>query len=304
MRFGFPCMAALSAALLRQAVAQETASPTYPAIDVEYEFPSSAFLGRSGPASQDADGMLSFKRRVEDLSKRIHSSEDLLGAFVSEANASLSELLPLVQGLSAVSLRGRPGAVADPAFPPGVVGILRDVSSRFDEIDGLHVDDSQVLSGLKQDTLQSVAAGLAEVSDMERIADIAYVLARAKARKLRFTGGCPRAMHGCPLGWTAQGDTCTPPSDYEGLCGEVAVSQMSASDKEHFAWKCGASWPCETCRTHFGGCPTGWVENAGLCVAPPEYDGICSPVMDFSVFSAPRLAEWSAMCSARWPCAA
>ena len=299
----FPCTAALFALLFRHAAAQGGAGRTYPAIDVKYEFPASAVFGGPGLASQSAEEALSFRRRVEDLSERTRRSDDLLGAFVSEANASLSELFPLVQRAATMNLRERSRSVPGPAFPQGVETVLHDLSSRVGDIDELHVDDSAALNALKQETLEAITARLEEASVKERVADVAFVLASAQVRKLRFVGGCPRAMRGCPIGWTAHGDACAPPSNYEGLCGDVGVAQMSASDKEDFAWKCGASWPCEKCLTHFDGCPEGWVENAGLCVAPPEYDGICSPVMDFSTFSATRRAEWSAMCSARWPCA-
>ena len=303
LRPSFSCRAALCALLFRHAAAHGGAGRTYPAIDVKYEFPASAVLGGPELVSQSAEEAVSFRRQVEDLTQRASRSEDLLGEFVSEANASLSELLPLVQRAAAMSLRERPRSVPGPAFPQGVETVVHDLSSRADDLDDLHVDDSAALSALKQEALDTVSARLGEASDKERVADVAYVLASVKVRKLRFIGGCRRAMRGCPIGWAAHGDACAPPSDYEGWCGDVGVVQMSASEKEDFAWKCGASWPCEKCLTHFDGCPEGWVENAGLCLAPPEYDGICSPVMDFSTFSPTRRAEWSAMCSARWPCA-
>ena len=303
LRSGFPCWTALGFLILRHAVAHGGAGPTYPAIDVKYEFPASTVFGGPGLVSQSAEEALSFGRRVEQLSERVSRSEDLLGAFIAEANSSLSGLFPLVQRAAALDLRERSRSVPGSAFPQGVEAVLHDLSARAGDIDELHVDDSAALSALKQDALEAVAAQLEEAGVKERLADAAYVLASAKVRKLRFVGGCPRAMRGCPVGWTARGDACAPPSDYEGWCGDVDVAQMSASDKEAFAWKCGASWPCEKCLADFDGCPEGWADNAGLCVAPPEYDGICSPVMDFSTFSATRRAEWSAMCTARWPCA-
>ena len=293
----------LGATLFRQASAQGTATPPYPSIDVEYDFPASAALGVPSLVSDESMGALSFKQRVENLSKRIGRSEDLLGAFASEANASLAELLPVIQNLAAATLRERSRADPSPAFPSGVADILHDLGSRADQLDELRVDDSELLTGLKQEASRVVSARLAGASELERAANAASVLASVTARKLRFIGGCPRAMRGCPLGWTGQGGACSPPPDYEGWCGDVDVEQMSASGKEDFAWKCGASWPCVPCVTHFGGCPEGWSEKSGLCVAPPGYDGICSPVMDFASFSATRMAEWSAICSARWPCA-
>jgi CPW-WPC domain-containing protein len=94
-------------------------------------------------------------------------------------------------------------------------------------------------------------------------------------------------------------------ADYTGPCGETALGTFSAPDKEDFAWRCKASWACEdACVKDFSSCPSGWTaQGGGVCAAPSDYDGICSPSTRFETFSSLRKAEWAAMCSAKWPCA-
>merc|ERR1712194_492561 len=96
--------------------------------------------------------------------------------------------------------------------------------------------------------------------------------------------------------------TCLPPASSEGGCAATDVSEYSDNQKEHFAMSCKVAWPCRDCKTDFDGCPSGWGTVGKLCVAPPTYDGICSPVSDFSDASAAAKATWSTMCGARWPC--
>merc|ERR1712190_461924 len=85
-------------------------------------------------------------------------------------------------------------------------------------------------------------------------------------------------MTGCPKGWADAGDNvCAPPESYDGLCGSVDVVSMANSEKEAFAKKCRASWPCAApCAKDFSACPKGWDnKGSGLCAAGAEYDGIC-----------------------------
>ena len=44
----------------------------------------------------------------------------------------------------------------------------------------------------------------------------------------------------------------------------------------------------------------GWASSGTLCTAPAEYDGICSPSMDFASYSVDNKIEWGAMCGAEW----
>ena len=118
-----------------------------------------------------------------------------------------------------------------------------------------------------------------------------------KAMKLIYTGGCPRDFTGCPMGWTESAGACTPPADYAGPCTATAIT-----DKEEFAWKCKASWPCASCARDYSACPEGWTMVDGLCTAPSDYSGVCSAAMDFSGFSTKKKAEIAAMCGYAFPC--
>lgn len=128
---------------------------------------------------------------------------------------------------------------------------------------------------------------------------VAFAAVSEKALKLIYVGGCPRDFSGCPMGWSESAGVCTPPSDYAGPCAAGTIS-----DKEEFAWKCRASWPCSSCTRDYGGCPAGWTMVDGLCTAPSDYLGDCSTAMDFSPFSEKKKAEIAAMCGYSFPCKA
>ena len=150
-----------------------------------------------------------------------------------------------------------------------------------------------------------VAGDLADDEQSNRLATVAFAMAQARLLKSEYVGGCPRDMSGCPTLWADRSDgLCEPPQDYDGLCTAVDVAGLSIEQKEDFAWKCKASWPCApSCKLDFATCPEAWDNLNGLCLAPSSYDGICSPAMMFTSFTLQQKAEWAAMCSARWPCA-
>ena len=292
----FICGAVFCVALSLPAVQGQA----FPAIDVKYEFASPAAFGQ---ADAGARAVSLLRARVEKLASRIQHSDALLGAFLAEANATVDELVRLTHGVAGPALLSFERTNAGPSFPPGVAEVVDGLRSSA-ELDGAHLEDASALHGLKQSALQDVTSRLKDEDEAARLSDIAYVLARAQVRKAEYVGGCARDLRGCPLGWSSQGSACAPPPEYGGLCGTVEVAAFPLTAKEDFAWKCGASWPCHPCTTSFEDCPIGWSDKAGLCVAPQEYDGVCSPAMDFSSFSTRRKAEWSATCSARWPCSA
>ena len=143
-----------------------------------------------------------------------------------------------------------------------------------------------------------------EVAIFPSIAEAASVAAARDVQYLKYVGSCVRLSEGCLVNWAtgAAGD-CVPPAGYDGPCGATDVSQLSGAEQEEFALRCQAPWPCRDCKTDFEGCPSGWAAVGRLCVAPTEYDGICSPVANFSEAAASSKASWSAMCAARWSCA-
>merc|ERR1712203_634543 len=90
----------------------------------------------------------------------------------------------------------------------------------------------------------------------------------------------------------------------DGLCGAVDLRKLSFAEKEEFAWRCRAEFPCaSSCSRNFSGCPLDWVDfGSGLCLAPVGYEGICSPATDFTTFSKVKKANWASRCGVTWPC--
>jgi CPW-WPC domain-containing protein len=151
----------------------------------------------------------------------------------------------------------------------------------------------------------------------------AYAAVHIRLLRLKYAGGCPRNFAGCPKGWVKtdacllfmfprlsvqvfsgllfwQGAMCAPKDTYDGICGTFAADAPD-SVKEDLSWKCQASWPClSPCSKDLFGCPAGWKKSGGLCAAPADYDGICSPAMDFRTFSDEQKYLWSAQCGAPW----
>ncbi|KAI4837201.1 CPW-WPC family protein [Plasmodium brasilianum] len=104
---------------------------------------------------------------------------------------------------------------------------------------------------------------------------------------LRYIGKCRREYSNiCPLGWKLSAyDTslCIPPETYQGQ--SMDFSNSADTDKELFAWKCEVEWPCISSPKLkvMAKCPFRWTHvGNNLCIAPEDYDGKCSPAMDFS----------------------
>ena len=192
-----------------------------------------------------------------------------------------------------------------PAFPDGVAAIVADMRDRMISSGAAHGDDSEAVSKLKEEALVEIAKELANDEQSKRLEATAFAMVQARVLKLAYVGGCPRDMSGCPTLWADQSNgVCEPPEEYDGLCIAFDVKGLSHGQKEEFAWKCRASWPCvPSCKLDFGTCPDAWDNLNGLCLAPSSYDGSCSPAMLFSSFTSKQKADWAAMCSARWPCA-
>lgn len=176
-------------------------------------------------------------------------------------------------------------------------------SRTYEGVDGLHVDNRAALQQLAEAAGRDMQLSIAQ--DRETTAqDVAIdAVARRAVAELKFIGGCPRKIEGCPAGWTLSDGVCTPPGSYDGPCGATALAALSQGQAESFALNCRMGWPCQECRTRFVGCPRGWSAVGGLCVAPPDYDGICNPAMDFAMFDDAGRARWAATCGAPWPCA-
>ena len=191
--------------------------------------------------------------------------------------------------------------IAAQSLPGAVAPLLSKFRAVLDSADG---DDQRAVEALTHDAAAELAEGVARDRAARLLADAASTAAVADVHRLKYVGACARNMSGCPVGWVpGAGGGCAPPVGYDGPCGATDVSMLSPAQKEDFALMCKAAWPCRDCTTDFQGCPAGWGVVGRLCVAPPAYDGMCSPVADFSAAADSAKATWSAACGARWACA-
>ena len=189
-------------------------------------------------------------------------------------------------------------------FPSGVGDLLAQLRSKLGGVDGVRADNSAALQTLSEGAAAEAAGAAEREREAETLRAGVFAAAQHAVAELKYVGGCPRIMDGCPHGWSgsASGE-CAPPAAYDGSCAATDLSSYTISQKEEFALNCGAAWPCRSCTTNFAGCPLGWRSVGKLCVAPAAYDGMCSPVMEFGGMSQGDLAHWAAICSVRWPCA-
>lgn len=193
--------------------------------------------------------------------------------------------------------------VCGQTFPTGIGELLAQMRLKLGEVDGMHVDNSPALRNLSRAAADEARIAADRGRDSETLGNAVFASARRVVAELKFVGGCPRHLDGCPYGWSeSSSGECGPPTAYNGPCVATDLSSFSISQKEDFALKCGAGWPCRECKTNFAGCPLGWQAAGRLCLAPETYDGMCSPVMEFGSLSGRHLSRWAAMCGARWPC--
>ena len=139
---------------------------------------------------------------------------------------------------------------AAPAFPAGASDALSSASSVTQKATSSSAyastaggDASAVASAISAGAKRLTEAVASEMSLSQLRAD-AYVLTLLQVRKALHVGGCARDYSGCPVGYVDDGAACSPGSDYNGPCGAHALKSFSTSQKEDFAFKCGASWPC------------------------------------------------------------
>lgn len=265
---------------------------TLPAVNVKFDFPASAAVG-----VKHFGGTAALKQRVYRLLENTSSDIGELAEFLSQASGDLDRVVLLLQANS--ELRGTSFLQArqSPTFPGGVGDLVSNIANTMKSADKPAVDEDAVLAKLENDGKAVLEADLASEAAASEEAEAAFAAVREKVLKLIYTGGCPRDFSGCPIGWSESAGSCAPPSDYSGPCAAGPIA-----DKEQFAWKCRASWPCSSCTRDYSGCPTGWATVDGLCTAPSDYHGDCSATMDFSPFSAKRRAELAAMCAYSFPC--
>ena len=186
-------------------------------------------------------------------------------------------------------------------FPAGLAPLLSKFRS---ELAGLGDTNTGAASELANRAALDLGEKVAQARASDLVAEAASRLATSDVLHFKYVGACERDLRGCPSGWSKTGSgSCSPPSGYDGPCGDVDISGFTPAQKDEFAVSCEAGWPCASCITDFSSCPTGWSPVGRLCVAPDAYDGVCSPVVDFGDFERSDKAVWSASCGVRWPCA-
>lgn len=263
------------------------ADQTLPAVNVKFEFAASA---ASAGHFQD---LAAFNQRVKEVVDGTSHDSQMLADFLATANDQLDELAIATRASAFLAMKQAP------SFPEGVDSIVSDVASTVKSADKPAGDEAAALAKLESDGKKTLEGDVASEAAATEAAEAAYAAASEQAAKLLHAGGCPRDYSGsCPSGWSEAGGACEPAGNYNGPCAAGAVG-----NKEEFAVKCRASWPCAACTRDYSGCPAGWSEADGLCTAPASYKGACSTAMDFSGFGGKQKAELAAMCGYAFPCA-
>ena len=143
-------------------------------------------------------------------------------------------------------------------FPSGVGELLSQLRSKLGDVDGMRVDNSGVLQELSKAGADEAAAAADDEREADMLVEAVSAAAHRAVAEMKYVGGCPRELDGCPYGWSASGaGECAPPTAYTGSCVATNLSAYTAAQKEEFALKCGVGWPCRDCKTNFVGCPLG-----------------------------------------------
>ncbi|CAD7965990.1 unnamed protein product [Amoebophrya sp. A25] len=154
---------------------------------------------------------------------------------------------------------------------------------------------------------KELSEAVANEMSLEALKKDAFVLVHLAARKQLMTGGCARDFEACPSGFEAaasgQPGFCAPDASYTGFCGPRNFASMSQAERDDWAWRCGASWPCKSVKASYDTpCPVGWTpsRDAGACQAPASYGGICSPTTSFVDWTLEEKAKWATLCGVMW----
>lgn len=193
------------------------------------------------------------------------------------------------------------------AFPDSVARATSNIANIQTVSHQRQSDQSSVLNGLMERGSAMLEQDLIDDAALSDLKQATYKKVHQRVLKHIYIGGCPRTYLGCPAGWAEEKGTCSPPSNYNGLCGSLDLAsfkERSLQSKEDLAWKCQMSWPClGACLKGFHTCPKHWVHlGNSLCIAPETYTGMCSPATDFSMLSLNQKAAWASQCDSTWPC--
>lgn len=190
------------------------------------------------------------------------------------------------------------GCVEAASFPGAAGSAASSIASVLNSANAGMQDNTAAIAAAVSSGTKKLSEAVANELSLTSLRSDAYILTHLSARRALHVGGCARDYSSaCPTNFVEDGGVCVPGDGYSGPCGPQAVA-----NKEDFAFKCGASWPCASFNSPtYSGCPSGWSAGAdGSCLAGPGYTGICSPTTNFSGMSDAQKAQWSAFCSVSW----
>mmetsp|Transcript_155251 Transcript_155251/g.476886 ORF Transcript_155251/g.476886 Transcript_155251/m.476886 type:complete len:279 (-) Transcript_155251:47-883(-) len=110
----------------------------------------------------------------------------------------------------------------------------------------------------------------------------------------------------CPQGWADVGDAgnCSAPLGYSGACPAlVSYGQLTPLEKQRRAAACGTEFACLGAGSpdYEAGCPRGWAQRDGECVAPGTYMGPCVGRKSFAGMTYAQKRAWGIACRVDWP---
>ena len=136
-------------------------------------------------------------------------------------------------------------AAVSPSYPGQTASIATRVNDIVRAARASSSDDALMQAKLSSEAKARFQQEADAESRIEALRKDAFTLVHANLLKVLHAGGCPRDYSGCPRGWSASGDVCSPSLDYAGSCGTTRMAGYSAQQKESFAVSCEASWPCQ-----------------------------------------------------------
>lgn len=160
------------------------------------------------------------------------------------------------------------------------------------------------------DAMDQAAQQLESMQEDQQFDNSILDIASIRLKKYWRTGQCFRNYSiTCPVGWRESpkgSKICVPrlTTEYTGPCHQkINTRGLQLNQLEELAWRCGVDWACKSpLKKDFSKCPLNWI-NVGkrLCIAPPSYEGPCSPATDFANTSERDIATWSFKCRAPFP---
>lgn len=134
----------------------------------------------------------------------------------------------------------------DPAFPGQSEAASSVIANTINTASAAqdHSGDSKQLAKAIASGSAKLAGRVASDMNLAALRKDAFIAVHLRVRKMLHNGGCPRNYSGCPVSFVKSGSGCAPGFSYNGFCGARDFGSMSISEKESWAFRCGASWGC------------------------------------------------------------